>query len=118
MAFDLDVAKQLISQIRERSVGPRVMEDVGALLQGAVEEVSTLRGISHNLTQALTTVREQADHHRVIVGKLDALIARVESLTLHARRSGADEARLWHIADVWWWQGRRARALAMLALDE
>lgn len=117
MAFDLDVAKQLVSQIRERSVGPRVMEDVSALLHAAVEEVTSLRGIRHNLEMALTTVQEQSQSRREVTQRLDTLTRRVETLFQSASRSGALESALWAIVDLRWWALPAARRIAVSALD-
>lgn len=74
MAFDLDDAKRLIRQVRERSQGPgtTTLDALAAALDGAVHEVNTLEGVVGGLKSALEGQREHAERSSTLGHELQA----------------------------------------------
>lgn len=74
MAFDLEEAKRLIRQVRERSQGPgtTTLDDLAATLEAAVHEVSALEGAVGGLKSALDGQREHAERSSQLGHELQA----------------------------------------------
>lgn len=62
MSFDVEAARQAVSRVKERSIGPTTVTDLADLLSSATARLGQLEGELTLLQSTVTSVQEHAEH--------------------------------------------------------